>query len=174
MFGKSTMEHREWVHNMEKPLITVTELKKPVIAQVHGPAVANGSGLVAASDLAIASEDARFGLTAIKVGLSCLGPVIPVSRLIGHKHALEMLLSGDLIGAEEALRIGLINKVVPRTDLEKECRTLAEKLASKSPVAIQLSKQAFYSVSELDYRQAFEYMNEAFARLCPLRMLKTE
>lgn len=166
MFGKTTMEHREWVHNMEKPLITVTELKKPVIAQVHGPAVANGSGLVAASDLAIASEDARFGLTAIKVGLSCLGPVIPVARLIGHKRALEMLLSGDLIGAEEALKIGLINKVVPRTDLEKECRTLAQKLANKSPVAIQLSKRAFYSVSELDYRQAFEYMNEAFARLC--------
>ena len=119
MFGKSTMEHREWVHNMEKPLITVTELKKPVIAQVHGPAVQDGSGLVAASDLAIASEDARFGLTAIKVGLSCLGPVIPVSRLIGHKRALEMLLSGDLIGAEEALRIGLINKVVPRNGPRK-------------------------------------------------------
>lgn len=166
MFGKNTMEHREWVHSMEKPLVTVTELKKPVIAQVHGPAVANGTGLVAASDIAIASEDARFGLTAIKVGLSCLGPVIPVVRLIGRKRALDMLLGGDLIGAEEALKIGLINKIVPRTDLETECMATARKLADRSPLAIQLSKQAFYSSLELDYRQAFEYMNEAFARLC--------
>lgn len=166
MFGKTTMEHREWVHNMEKPLITVTELKKPVIAQVHGPAVANGTGLVAASDLAIASDDARFGLTAIKIGLSCLGPVIPVIRLVGQKRALDLLLGGDLIGAEEALKIGLLNKVVPRAELEKECLALAQKLANKSPVAMQISKSAFYSVAGLDYRQAFEYMNEAFARLC--------
>ncbi|MGC8660749.1 MAG: enoyl-CoA hydratase/isomerase family protein [Desulfomonilaceae bacterium] len=166
MFGKTTMEHREWVHSMEKPLITVTELKKPVIAQVHGPAVANGTGLVAACDIAIASEDARFGLTAIKVGLSCLGPVIPVMRLIGRRRALEMLLGGDLIGAEEALKIGLINRVVPKADLDKECMTAAMKLANKSPVAIQISKRSFYSSLELDYRQAFEYMNEAFARLC--------
>jgi len=166
MFGKTTMEHREWVHKMEKPLITVTELSKPVIAQVHGPAVANGTGLVAASDLAVASEDARFGLTAIRIGLSCLGPVIPVMRLIGRKRALDLLLGGELIGAQEALQMGLVNKVVPREELERECGRLAESLASKSPCAMQISKRAFYAASELDYRQAFEYMNEAFARLC--------
>jgi enoyl-CoA hydratase/carnithine racemase len=166
MFGKTTMEHREWVHKMEKPIITLTELSKPVVAQVHGPAVANGTGLVAASDLAVASEDARFGLTAIRIGLSCLGPVIPVMRLVGRKRALELLLGGEVIGAKEALQMGLINKVVPREELEKESLRLAENLAGKSPCAMQLSKRAFYAAAELDYRQAFEYMNEAFARLC--------
>ena len=166
MFGKTTTEHLEWVHSMEKPLVTLTQLRKPVISQVHGPAVANGTGLVAASDLAIASEDARFGLTAIKVGLSCLGPVIPVARLVGRRRALEMLLGGDLIGAEEALKIGLINRVVQKADLETECLETARKLAAKSPIAIQLSKRAFYSTIELGYTQAFDYMNEAFARLC--------
>jgi enoyl-CoA hydratase/carnithine racemase len=166
MFGKTALEYRDWVHRMEKPLITVTEMNKPVIAQVHGPAVANGMGLVAASDLAVVSEDARFGLTAIKVGLSCLGPVIPVTRLVGRKKALELLLCGDVFGAEEALAMGLVNKVVPRDDVEAEALKTAESLASKSPVAMQISKQAFYSSVELDYRQAFDYMNEAFARLC--------
>lgn len=166
MFGKSTMELRDWVHSMEKPLITVTELSKPVVCQVHGPAVANGTGLVAASDLAVASEDARFGLTAIKVGLSCLGPVIPVLRLVGRKRALELLLGGELINAPQALEMGLINRVTPKEALEAEAMGLAESLAAKSPVAMQISKQAFYSAAELDYRQAFDYMNEAFARLC--------
>ena len=166
MFGKSTLELREWVHRMEQPLITVSELSKPVIAQVHGAAVANGTGLAAVSDLAIASEDARFGLTAIRIGLSCLGPVIPVMRLVGRKRALELLLGGDLIGAEEALAMGLINKITPKGDLEDACVKLAENLAAKSPIAMQTSKQAFYASEEMDYRQAFSYMNEAFARLC--------
>ena len=166
MFGKSPTELRNWVHSMEKPLITLTELSKPVVAQVHGPAVANGTGLVAASDLAIASNEARFGLTAIRIGLSCLGPIIPVMRLVGRKQALELLLGGELIGAQDALQMGLINKVVPREELEKESLRIVEGLASKSPCAMQLSKRAFYAASEMDYRQAFEYMNEAFARLC--------
>ncbi len=166
MFGKSTTEHRDWVHSMEKPLITLTELSKPVVAQVHGAAVANGTGLVAAADLAVASDDARFGLTAIRIGLSCLGPIIPVMRLVGRKQALELLLGGDLIGAQEALQMGLINKVVPRDELEKESWRMVEGLASKSPCAMQISKRSFYAAAEMDYRQAFEYMNEAFARLC--------
>lgn len=166
MFGKSPSEHREWAHAMEKPLITLTELCKPVVAQVHGAAVANGTGLVAAADLAVASDDARFGLTAIRIGLSCLGPIIPVMRLVGRKRALELLLGGDLIGAQEALEIGLINKVTPRDELESESLRVVEGLASKSPCAMQISKKAFYAAAEMDYRRAFDYMNEAFARLC--------
>jgi len=166
MFGKAPSEYRDWVHSMEKPLITVTELKKPVVVQVHGFAVANGTGLAAAADLAVASDEARFGLTAIKIGLSCLGPVIPVMRLVGRKKALELLLGGELIGAQEALQLGLINKVVPREELEKETLHMVESLAAKSPCAIQITKKAFYTAAEMDYRQAFEFMNEAFARLC--------
>lgn len=166
MFGKAASEYRDWVHSMERPLITVTELNKPVVAQVHGFAVANGTGLVAASDLAVASDDARFGLTAIKIGLSCLGPVIPVMRLVGRKKALELLLGGELISAQEAFQLGLIDKVVPQEELEKEAWRMALGLASKSPSAIQITKKAFYTAAEMDYRQAFEFMNEAFARLC--------
>lgn len=105
---------------METPLVTISRIKKPVIAQVHGVAAANGAGLVAAADLAIADETARMGLTAVNVGLNCVGPVIPVSRSVGRKRAMELLLYGELIKAPDALEMGLINKVVPTADLEME------------------------------------------------------
>lgn len=137
-----------------------------MIAQVQGIAAANGCGLVAAADIAVAAENARMGLTAINVGLSCMGPVIPVTRLLGRKRSLEMLLFGDLFKAQEALQLGLINKVVPNSDLEAATRHWASLLAKKSPVAVQMSKQAFYATLDQEYHKAFEYMNEAFARLC--------
>jgi len=165
-FGKSVMEYRDWIDCMEHPLVVVTRLNKPVIAQVHGVAAANGAGLVAAADLAVAGENTRLGLTAINVGLNCVGPVIPVTRSVGRKKALELLFYGDLIPAQEALDMGLINKVVPEADLDKETRNWAAILAQKSPVALQIAKQAFYSAADLNYGKAFEYMNEAFARLC--------
>ena len=99
-------------------LLTISRMKKPVIAQVHGVAAANGMGLVAAADLAIAADDVRMGLTAINVGLNCVGPVVPVARSVGRKKALELLLYGNLISAAEALSFGLINRVVPKADLE--------------------------------------------------------
>jgi enoyl-CoA hydratase/carnithine racemase len=164
--NKSVMEYRDWIERMENPLVTMSRIKKPVIAQVHGVAAANGAGLVAAADLAIAGENARLGLTAINVGLNCVGPVIPVSRSVGRKRALEMLFFGNLITAGEALNMGLINRVVPDADLDKETHNWAALLAQKSPQALQIAKQAFYTAADLDYYKAFEYMNEAFARLC--------
>ena len=83
--NKTAMEYREWIEKMERPLVAISEMKKPVIAQLHGVAAANGMGLIAAADLVIASEDARMGLTAINVGLNCVGPVIPVARCVGRK-----------------------------------------------------------------------------------------
>ncbi|GAB6906994.1 Enoyl-CoA hydratase/isomerase family protein [Desulfosarcina cetonica] len=165
-FGKSTMAYREWIECMETPLVTISRIKKPVIAQVHGVAAANGAGLVAAADLAIADETARMGLTAVNVGLNCVGPVIPVSRSVGRKRAMELLLYGELIKAPDALEMGLINKVVPTADLEMEARRWAGVLAAKSPLAVQIAKSAFYAAADLDYDKAFTYMNEAFARLC--------
>jgi enoyl-CoA hydratase/carnithine racemase len=165
-FGKTAFEYRAWVERMEAPLVCISQMCKPVIAQVHGVAAANGAGLVAASDLAIAADDARLGLTAINVGLNCIGPVIPVSRSVGRKAAMELLLYGELIPAEKALSMGILNKVVPATDLEAEARAWAASLAQRSPVAVQLSKKAFYAAADLDYQKQFEYMNEAFARLC--------
>jgi len=164
--GKSTMEYREWVECMENPLVTISRINKPVIAQVHGVAAANGAGLVAAADLAVAGEEARIGLTAINIGLNCIGPVIPVTRSIGRKRALELLFYGDLVTAREALNMGLVNRVIPESDLDRETRSWAAILAQKSPVALQIAKKAFYAAADLDYYKAFEYMNEAFARLC--------
>ncbi len=165
-FDKSALEYREWIEIMERPLVGMAEIKKPVITQVHGVAAANGAGLVAASDLCIAAEGARFGLTAINVGLNCVGPVVPVLRSVGRKRALEMLLFGDLIPAEDALSMGLINKVVPGEELEDAARNWACELAKKSPIAVQLAKRAFYMAEDMDYRQAFAYMNEVFSLLC--------
>ena len=165
-FGKSTLEYRQWITRMETPLITISRMSKPVIAQVHGVAAANGAGLVAACDLAIAAENARLGLTAINVGLNCVGPVIPVTRSVGRKRAMEMLLYGELFPAQKALEMGLINKVVPAEDLEMEARRWAAVLTAKSPIALQNAKSAFYAAADLSYDKAFEYMNEAFARLC--------
>lgn len=166
VFGKSTLEYRTWIERMENPLVSISRISKPVIAQVQGVAAANGAGLLAACDLAVMAENARLGLTAINVGLNCVGPVVPVSRSVGRKRALELLLFGELINAGKALEMGLVNRVVPKEDLETETRAWAKILAAKSPVAVQIAKKAFYSAADLDYYKAFEYMNEAFARLC--------
>lgn len=164
--GKTPMEYQAWIETMEQPLVTISKLKKPVIAQVHGVAVANGMGLAAAADLVIAADNVRMGLTAINVGLNCVGPVIPVSRCVGRKKALELLLYGDLIKAREALSSGLVNKLVPKEDLDDLALAWAADLARKSPVAVRIAKTAFYRSEDLHYEARFAYMNEAFARLC--------
>lgn len=163
---KSAMEYKEWIEHMEQPLVTISRMKKPVIAQVHGVAAANGMGLVAAADLAIAAVNTKMGLTAINVGLNCVGPIVPVARCIGRKKALELLLCGELIKAPEAQAMGLINRVVEMDALEAEARSWAETLAKKSPLAMQIAKKAFYASEDMDYYRQFDLMNEAFARLC--------
>lgn len=164
--GKTAMEYRAWIEHMERPLATISRMKKPVIVQLHGVAAANGAGLVAAADLAIAAENARMGLTAINVGLNCVGPVIPVARSVGRKRALELLFYGELIKAPEALAMGLINRIVPKENLDQEAHAWAVDLARRSPVALQIAKQAYYAAEDMPYQKQFEYMNEAFARLC--------
>jgi len=164
--NKTALEYREWIERMERPLIAMSKMKKPVIAQLHGVAAANGMGLVAAADLVISADNARMGLTAINVGLNCVGPVIPVARCVGRKKALELLFYGNLIPASEALALGLINKIVPKDELEKQARQYADELARKSPIAVQIAKSAFYCAEDMDYAKQFAYMNEAFARLC--------
>jgi len=164
--GKSEQAYREWTDLMERPLATMMQISKPVIAQVHGVAVANGAGTVAAADLAIAAESARFGLTAINVGLNCIGPVVPVSRSVGRKKALELLYFGELISATTAVEIGLINRVVPDDALDEETRVWARKLAEKSPLALRSAKTSFYAAADLAFGNAMSYMNGAFAALC--------
>lgn len=164
--GKSGQAYRQWIEHMEAPLVAMSRMHKPVITQVHGVAAANGMGLAAASDLTIAATNAKMGLTAINVGLNCVGPVIPVARCVGRKKALELLLFGELIKATEAQALGLVNKVVEKEALDHEAMCWAETLAQKSPLAVQIAKKGFYASEDLPYERQFDLMNEAFARLC--------
>jgi len=157
--GKTGMEYQKWIEHMEAPLVFISKMKTPVIAQLHGVAAANGMGLVAAADLVIAAGNAKMGLTAINVGLNCVGPVVAVARCVGRKKALELLLYGDLIKAEEALSLGLINKIVPMDELDAKAMEWAKELARKSPVAVQIAKSAFYQSEDMSY-------GDRFARLC--------
>ena len=165
-FGKSLKEYRAWVGLMEQMGNVIAYMKKPVIASVHGYAVANGAGLVAACDLAVVAEGTKIGATAINVGLFCMGPAVPISRSLGRKRCLEMLLTGDMIDARDAEQWGLVNKVVPGDQLEEETMALANKLAEKSPLALQMGKQSFYGMSDMEFGKALEYSNETFAALC--------
>ncbi|MBU0973659.1 MAG: enoyl-CoA hydratase/isomerase family protein [Proteobacteria bacterium] len=164
--GKTALEYREWIGRMERPLVHIANMRTPVIAQLNGFAAANGMGLIAACDLVIAADTSRMGLTAINVGLNCVGPVIPVARCVGRKKALELLLYGRLLKAPEALALGLINKIVPKDDLDTQALAWAKELAQKSPIAVQIAKTAFYASEDMHYMAQFEYMNEAFTRLC--------
>lgn len=164
--GKTAIEYRRWIEWMENPLVAISTMKKPVIAQLQGVATANGMGLAAAADLVIASDRVKMGLTAINVGLNCVGPILPVARCVGRKKALELLLYGNLLKAQEAMELGLVNKVVAHEELDQAALDWAEDLAERSPLAVQIAKSAFYQSEDMDYQKQFQYMNEAFARLC--------
>ena len=166
--GKSMEEYLDWVRLMEAMNLTIANMAKPVIASVHRIAVANGIGLVAACDLAIASDTAKFGATAINVGLFCMGPAVPLLKSLGRKKTLELIMTGDIIGANEALQIGLINKIVPEADLIEETEKYARKLADKNPIAMQLGKRSFYQIEDMKYEDAMEWTNYHFATLCTL------
>ncbi|MDY0376308.1 MAG: enoyl-CoA hydratase-related protein [Desulfobacterium sp.] len=163
---KSPGELRAMIAKMDQHNKTIAQMKKPVIASVKGYAIANGAGLVFATDLAIASESAKFGTTAINVGLICLGPGVPLSRLVPRKKLLEMVLGGDIIDAKEAERLGMINRVVPDDQLDSATMEFAEKLAKKSPLAVECGKRGIYGMSDLPYHQALDYMGEMFTQLC--------
>lgn len=164
--GKSQQEYRQWVKLMEQVIHVIGYMKKPVIASAHGYAVANGAGLIAACDLAIVAEGTKIGATAVNVGLFCMGPAVPLSRSIGRKRCLELVMTGDMIDAKVAEQWGLVNRVVPEGELEQATMALAGKLAQKSPLALQMGKEAFYGMSDLEYGKALEYSNEMFAALC--------
>jgi len=159
-------EYQEWVGQMEEPFLTLREMETPVIAAAHGHAAANGIGLVAACDLAVLAEGTKLGATAPKVGLFCMGPAVPLMRSLTQKRSLELLLTGELVDAETALEWGLVNRVVPRDDLRSEARALAESIAEKSPVAVQMGKQAYYAMEDMEFEAALDYSNEQFAALC--------
>lgn len=131
------------------------ELPQPVIARVHGVATAAGCQLVAACDLAVASDDARFATPGVNIGLFCSTPMVPISRSIGRKRALEMLFTGDMIDAPTALAWGLVNRVVPADRLDEEVDSLAERVVRSSARVIALGKRAYYAQEAGDEAGAY-------------------
>ena len=134
----------------------IHRLPQPVIAKVDGVATAAGCQLVAACDLAVAAEGAQFATPGVKIGLFCSTPMVPVSRAVGRKRALEMLLTGRPIDAATALEWGLVNRVVPAEALEDEVIALVEAIARSSPLTVGIGKEAFYSQIELDEHRAYD------------------
>jgi enoyl-CoA hydratase/carnithine racemase len=135
---------------------TIHAVPQPVIAKVHGVATAAGCQLVAACDLAVAAADARFATPGVKIGLFCSTPMVPLSRAIGRKRALELLLTGEMIDAETARDWGLVNRVVPPGELDDAVAELVEKIARSSPLTVGIGKAAFYGQVDLDEHRAYE------------------
>ncbi|HQC78949.1 MAG TPA: enoyl-CoA hydratase [Accumulibacter sp.] len=146
-----------------KMMLTINEMPQPVIARVHGIATAAGCQLVSMCDLAVASDNARFATSGINVGLFCATPGVGLSRNLGRKQALEMLLTGDFIDAETALRQGLLNRVVTGEALDAEVDALARAIVAKSSVAIGMGKQMFYKQLEMGLEAAYQYASEVMA-----------
>lgn len=137
-------------------MTTVQSIDQPVIARVHGVATAAGCQLVASCDLAVAEDGARFATPGVRIGLFCSTPMVPLSRSIGPKRALEMLFTGDLVDAATALEWGLVNRVVPAEELDAAVAALAARIAEASPMVLALGKRAFYAQQGLATAAAYD------------------
>jgi enoyl-CoA hydratase/carnithine racemase len=142
----------------------IVALPKPVIARVHGIATAAGCQLVASCDLAVAAETARFATPGVNIGLFCSTPMVALSRAVGRKAAMAMLLTGDMVDAAEAVSIGLVNRAVPDADLESETASLARRIAAKSPLVLSLGKEAFYAQAEMTLADAYAHAGAVMTR----------
>lgn len=138
----------------------IVALPKPVIAAVQGVATAAGCQIVATCDLAVASADARFATPGVDIGLFCSTPMVALSRNVAPKHAMEMLLTGEMVNARDALRIGLVNHVVEPGTEREAAMTLAHKIATKSSYTVGIGKTAFYRQREMSLGQAYDYAAE--------------
>src|SRR3954471_8432375 len=136
---------------------SIVDLPQPVIAEVDGVATAAGCQLVASCDLAIASDQSRFGVNGIDVGLFCSTPAVALTRAISRKRAMEMLLTGEMIDAQTALAFGLVNRVVPRETVSEAVRQLADRIAAKSPTAVRLGKEAVRAQASMALADAHEH-----------------
>jgi enoyl-CoA hydratase/carnithine racemase len=140
-----------------KLMQTIVRHPKPIIAEVQGTATAAGCQLVASCDLAVASENAQFATPGVNIGLFCSTPMVALSRNVSRKHAMEMLLTGEMISADEAKRIGLVNRVVDLGNLEMESMNLARLIASKPAKTVRTGKEAFYRQLEMGLSDAYDY-----------------
>ena len=154
---------REIFSRCSAMMLRLQKLPQPVIAQVHGIATAAGCQLVAACDMAIAEAGARFATPGVKIGLFCTTPMVPLVRVVGRRRAMEMLMSGRFVPAEEAERFGLVNRIVPAEKLAEEARNWAMELAQASRFTLAFGKQAFYHQVDLEEPVAYGYAKEAIA-----------
>lgn len=156
MVGLSVADYRHLFDVCTELMDTIQSAPQPVIAKVHGVATAAGCQLVAACDLAVAEEGARFATPGVKIGLFCSTPMVPLSRAIGRKRALEMLLTGGFVDAATAADWGLVNRVVPADELDASVAELAATIADASSLTLEIGKDAFYRQVDVDQRQAYD------------------
>jgi enoyl-CoA hydratase/carnithine racemase len=164
MTGRTVAEYREIFDVCTGLMAKLQSIPQPVIAEVQGLATAAGCQLAATCDLAIASEEAAFATPGVRIGLFCTTPMVALSRSIGRKRALEMLLTGRLINARTAADWGLVNRVVPAAELQAETRRLAAEIAAASSYTVGLGKQAFYTQIDLDQPNAYGYAKEVMTK----------
>ena len=155
--------YQKLFNQCSKMMMTLNQIPQPVIARIHGIATAAGCQLVAACDLAVAADDARFATSGINVGLFCSTPAVPVSRNIPRKQAMELLLTGEFIDAQTALYWGLINRTSPLENLDAEIKKLADSILAKSSVAVSTGKKMFYKQIELNMKDAYAYAGKIMA-----------
>jgi enoyl-CoA hydratase/carnithine racemase len=163
LLDRSLEEERAIFGACTRMMQTIQQIPQPVIAAVQGIATAAGCQLVATCDLAVASEKATFATPGVKIGLFCSTPMVAVSRNIGRKRALEMLLTGKPIDAHTAAEWGLVNRVVRPEDLDQAALELAHQVASASPLTLRIGKQAFYRQIDVGQDQAYELMSETMS-----------
>ena len=157
-------EHAALFAQCSRLMRAIVGLRAPVIARVHGVATAAGCQLVASCDLAIAADTAVFATPGVNIGLFCSTPMVALSRAIGRKAAMGMLLTGEMVDATRAVALGLINRAVPEAVLDEAVRTLAQKIASKSAVTVGLGKPAFYAQAEMPLAEAYAYASAVMVR----------
>jgi len=160
MAGRTVADYRRIFDVCTELMLKIQAIPQPVIAQVQGIATAAGCQLVATCDLAIASDGAQFATPGVKTGLFCSTPMVALSRAVGRKRAMEMLLTGKMVDAATAVEWGLINRAVPAEQLEEETRRLACHIAQASSFTVALGKQAYYAQIDLDQAKAYAYAKE--------------
>ena len=160
MTGRTVADYREVFNVCTELMLKIQSIPQPVVAQVQGIATAAGCQLVATCDMAVAAEEASFATPGVRIGLFCTTPMVALSRAIGRRRALEMLLTGTPIDARTAAEWGLINRAVPAALLEQETRNLALRCVEASSFTVALGKQAFYAQIDLDQPKAYAYAKE--------------
>ncbi|HXS94980.1 MAG TPA: enoyl-CoA hydratase [Candidatus Limnocylindrales bacterium] len=163
MTGKDINEYRRVFDVCTELMAKIQSIPQPVIAEVGGIATAAGCQLVATCDMAVASEEAAFATPGVKIGLFCTTPMVALTRAIGRKRAMQMLLTGEMVDARTAADWGLVNQVVPAAELTAASRQLAAKVAAASALVIGLGKQAFYTQIDLDQPKAYAYAKEVMS-----------